>query len=48
MMVMKHQHRLHKQVVDVATLETFKVRLDRALSYLTELKVSLLTGLDDL
>lgn len=48
MMVIKHWHRLPKQVVDVPSLETFKVRLDGALSYLIELKVSLLIGLDDL
>lgn len=44
-MVIKHWHRLPKQAVDVPSLETFKVRLDGSLSYLTELKVSLLFGM---
>lgn len=39
-------------VVDVPSIETFKVRLDKTLSTLTELKMSLLiargVGLDDL
>lgn len=44
MMVIKHWHGRPKLAVDVP----FKVRLDRALSYLIDLKVSLLIGLDDL
>ncbi|KFQ14517.1 hypothetical protein N330_08811, partial [Leptosomus discolor] len=34
MRVVKHWHRLPREVVDVPSLETFKVRLDRALSNL--------------
>lgn len=44
MMVVKHWHRLPKLEVDVP----FKVRMDGALSYLIDLKPSLLIGLDDL
>jgi len=44
--------RLPGEVVDAPSLETFKARLDGALSSLIELKMSLLTsgevGLDDL
>lgn len=46
MMVIKHWHRLPKKVVGVPLKP--KVRLDGSLSYLIELKVSLLIGLDDL
>jgi len=31
MMVVKHWHRLPREVLDVPSLETFKVRLDGAL-----------------
>ena len=34
MWVVKHWHRLPREVVDAPSLETFKVRLDRALSNL--------------
>lgn len=47
-MVIKHWHRLPKQVVDVPSLETFKVRLDGSLSFLIELNVCLFIGLGDL
>jgi len=45
---MKHWHRVPKGVVDVPSLETFKVRLDGTLSNLIHLKMSLLIagGLD--
>jgi len=48
MRVVKYWHRLPREVVDAPYLETFKVRLDGALSNLIELKMSLLTegGLD--
>jgi len=48
MRVVKHRHRLPRAAVDTPSLETFKVRLDRALSNLIQLKMSLLTaaGLD--
>jgi len=51
--VVKHWHRLPREVVDPPSLETFKVRLDGALSNLIELKMSLFiaggwVGLDDL
>jgi len=48
MRVMRHWHRLPREVVDVPSLETLMVRLDRALSNLMQLKMSLLTarGLD--
>jgi len=46
--VLKHWHRLPREVTDTPSLETFKVRLDRALSHLIWLKMYLLTagGLD--
>jgi len=46
--VVKHWNGLPGEVVDAPSLEVFKVRLDRALSNLMELKVSLLAagGLD--
>jgi len=44
MRVVKHWHRLPREVVDAPSLETFKVRLDRALSNLVWLKMSLLTA----
>ena len=39
--MVRHWHRLPSEVVETLSLETFKVRLDRALSNLTELHVSL-------
>jgi len=42
MRVVRHQHRLPREVVDAPCQETYKVRLDRALSNLIQLKVSLL------
>jgi len=44
MRLMKHWHGLPREVVDAPHLETFKVRLDGALSNLIELKMSLLTA----
>jgi len=49
----KPWHRLPREVADAASLETFQARLDRALSNLIQLKMSLLSagggvGLDDL
>jgi len=50
--VVKHWKRLPREVVEAASLEIFKARLDGALSNLAELKMSLLAaggvGLDDL
>ena len=48
MRVVKPWNRLPREVVDAPSLETFRVRLDRALSNLVWLKMSLLTagGLD--
>jgi len=44
----KHWHRVPREVVDAPSLDTFKARLDGALSNLIWLKMSLLTagGLD--
>jgi len=36
-MLMKHKNRLPREVLDALSLETLKVRLDRALSNLIEL-----------
>jgi len=41
MRVVKHWHRLPRNVMDAPVLETFKVRLDWALSSLIWLKMSL-------
>jgi len=50
--MVKHWHGLSREVADAPSLETFKVRLDRALSNLIWLKMSQLiaggVGLDDL
>ena len=50
--VVRHWHGLPREVVDVPSLETFKVRVDGALSNLVWLKMALLTaeglGLGDL
>jgi len=43
MTVVKHWNRLPREVVEAPSLETFKARLDRALSNLIYLKMSLLT-----
>lgn len=40
MKVAKHQHRLPREAADAPSLETFKVRLDKALSSLAWLKMS--------
>jgi len=42
MRVVKHWHRLPREVVDAPSLETFKARLDGALSNLIQLKMPLL------
>ena len=46
--LVRHWHRLSLEVVDISFLETLKVRLDGALSNLTELQMSLFMaeGLD--
>jgi len=44
MRVVKHWNRLPRDMVDAPSLETFKVRVDGALSNLVLLKMSLLTG----
>jgi len=44
MKVVKHRHRLPREVVDAPSLETFKARLDGALSNLLQLKMSLLVA----
>jgi len=46
--VVKHRNGLPREVVEATSLETFKARLDGALSNLIQLKMSLLTagGLD--
>jgi len=41
--VVKHWHRLPREVVEASSLETSKARLDGALSNLVWLKMSLLT-----
>jgi len=41
----KYWHRLPREVVDASSLETFKVRLDGALSNLILLKMFLLMAL---
>jgi len=40
--VVRHWHRLPREVVDAPSLETFQARLDGALSNLVWLKMSLL------
>ena len=50
MRMVKHWNKLPREVVDAPSLETFKVRLDGALSNLIQLKMALLmagAGLDD-
>jgi len=42
--VVKHWHSLPIEVVEAPSLETFKARLDRALSNLIKLKMSLLVA----
>jgi len=46
--VVRHWQRLPRGMIDVPSLETFRARLDGALSNLIQLKLSLLTagGLD--
>ena len=44
MKVVKHWNRLPREVVEAPSLETFKTRLDGALSNLISLKMSLLTA----
>jgi len=44
MRVVKHWHSLPREVADGPSLETFKVKLDGALSNLIWLKMSLLTA----
>jgi len=42
--VVKHWHRFPREVVEASALEIFKSRLDRTLSNLVQLKMSLLTA----
>jgi len=42
--VVKHWNRLPREVVEAPSLETFKARLDRALSKMVWQKMSLLTA----
>jgi len=44
MRVVKHWNRLPRELQEAPSLETFKARLDGALSRLVELKMSLLTA----
>jgi len=44
MRVVKHRNRLPKEAVEAPSLERFKARLDRALSSLIQLKMSLFTA----
>jgi len=44
MRVVRPRHKLSRKVVDAPSLETFKARLDGALSNLIQLKMSLLTA----
>ena len=44
MRVVKHWNRLPRETVEAPSLETFMARLDRALSSLVWLKMSLLTA----
>ena len=44
MRVVRHWNKLPREVVDAPSLETFKVRLDRALSNLVSWKMSLPTA----
>jgi len=44
MRVVKHWHRLPREMVNAPSLEKFTARLDGALSNLIELKMSLLTA----
>jgi len=42
--VVRHWHRLSREVGDAPSLGTFQARLDRALSNLIQLKMTLLTA----
>jgi len=44
--VVKHWQGLPKEVVGAPSLETFKVKLDGALSNLIELKIPMLTAVE--
>jgi len=44
MRVVKHCHRLPREVVEAPSLETFQARLDGALSNLVWVEMSLLTA----